>query len=61
MLLLVGILAVLMLCLSVAFARKASAFSQHTEAIETAAGILLIGGIALIGVALQTAMPAILN
>jgi hypothetical protein len=52
----VGILSLTSIVLGAAFASMAERFPAHIEVLETSAGALLIGGLALLG----SALPAIL-
>ena len=52
----VGALSLIGIVLGAAAAYFADRFPAHIEAIETSAGVLLIGGLALLG----SALPAVL-
>jgi hypothetical protein len=50
-----------MLFVGSAFAVKTNMSPKHAETIESVAGLLLLGGFSLIGVALQMAWPVVIN
>ncbi len=58
--LLVGPLGVVTLFFGALFAIAANAYPEHARLIETFAGVLLLGGFALIGIDLQMALHATL-
>jgi hypothetical protein len=49
-----GVLSLMSMVLGAAIAYLADRFPAHVEALETSAGALLIGGLALLGYALPT-------
>jgi hypothetical protein len=49
-----GVLSLMSVVLGAAIAYVADRFPAHVEALETSAGALLIGGLALLGYALPT-------
>jgi hypothetical protein len=49
-----GVLSLMSMVLGAAIAYLADRFPAHVEALETSAGALLIGGLALLGCALPT-------